>query len=634
MTALAKPVRRVVDHLEPLKFMGLETSQRFAFAVGSILILAGMALESLPVRYVRHIGGYVRDADGQPLVPTVSLVVGGLCLVAAVWAATRAFKRGTVSERFGLVVLGLIAAGQFGAIARVVFQLADLHGFYMAGATGSTAHRVLTVYWGLTLLVIAAVAFALPLVLVVANILPQSHGPRWYRVAVQALARRRAFVMLPLLASLAIVGICALLPHSLQDTLGYSSPTISGGRLVFPLTTLNASVWQSFARLSFLPLVVGMWEGMESAKACQEVSRRSRALVWLREKLDYVVLTVAGGAIAVMLAIIIGEPLIVPAAILITGLVAVSTAGLFRKVAATPGLSKTAKLGFSEEWREAAPIGRVLLILAIPALIPFALDMWRGLSGPFRLPSDATSYVYFWRQYGIDKVPSVSIGGIFVHGEATVALVGAVFIGLLTCGALFNTIILREKVSGLGKPMWLLVPLAAMAAVFGPVLHAAEHPESAALIAACALPAFLLMDRSKVWEETVSTFVLAFCLLGAWCYVVWHYGFLPPFAVLLATILWRFGLDAKSLNERDTETRARRVASFAALALLGLGMLVLGHGGVGNFLPSSEFGDVSDRIAVALVAPIWLVHIATKDLVRWAPKRAPKPATKTPRRSG
>lgn len=629
MTTLTKPVRDLTGRVKPITLQGLRTPARAELAAAAILILAGMALESIPAGSVSHLGGYLRDAEGTPLVPVVSFVVGGLCLVAALWAALRAFPRGTTSERFGLVLLGLISAAQFGAVARVVLQLARLHRFYVTGTTGSAAHQILTNYWGWMLLLLAAASFVLPLVLVVANILPQRHGPARYRAAVRAVARRRTFVLLPPLASLAIVGVCAVLPVPLRDTLGYSAPSVTGGRVVFGLTILNASVWQSFARLSFLPLVVGMWEGMESARACQRLAGHWGVLVWLRRRLGYRTLAVLAGILAIGLAVAIGEPLVLPAAVLITGLVALSTGGVGRRVAATPDLSKTESLGVSEEWRQAAPIGRVLLTLAIPALLPFLIDLWRGLGGPFRLPSDISSYVYFWRQYGIYHVPSVTIGGVFVHQETRVAALAAGFIAFLICGALFNRIFLREKVTGLGNVMWLLVPFAATAAVFGPVFHAAEHPESAALIAVCALPAILLMDRSSVWEEFVGTFVIALCALGAWCFVVWHYGVLPPFTVLLAAILWRFGLDARTLNDQDATTRARRIAGFAALALLGLGMLVLGHGETGDFLPSDQFADVSDRIAVAVVAPLWLVHLTVRDLAARAPKRPPQqPAVK------
>jgi len=155
-----------------------------------------------------------------------------------------------------------------------------------------------------------------------------------------------------------------------------------------------------------------MWEGMEAARASYEIASRSR--ITKKPKLPYYVFAAAGAAIGIVLIVLTADLLILPAAILITGLVALSTAGLGRKLAATPGLRNTANLGISEEWREAAPVGRVLIVLAVPALIPFAVDMWRGLTGPFRLLPDADSYVYFWRQYGIFKVPDVTIAGIFV----------------------------------------------------------------------------------------------------------------------------------------------------------------------------------------------------------------------------
>jgi peptidoglycan/LPS O-acetylase OafA/YrhL len=112
----------------------------------------------------------------------------------------------------------------------------------------------------------------------------------------------------------------------------------------------------------------------------------------------------------------------------------------------------------------------------------------------------------------------------------------------------------------------------------------------------------------------IATFVVALALLGCWAYAVWHYDWLPPFAVLVATIVWRFVIDAKSLNDLGEQARIRRIAVFLALALLGLGMLVLSHGSQGGVLDGASVSDVTDRIAVAVIAPIWLVHYAVRSI--------------------
>jgi hypothetical protein len=84
--------------------------------------------------------------------------------------------------------------------------------------------------------------------------------------------------------------------------------------------------------------------------------------------------------------------------------------------------------------------------------------------------------------------------------------------------------------------------------------------------------------------------------------------------VLAATIVWRFVVDAKSLNELGEQARIRRIAGFLGLALLGLGMLVLSHGIQGGVLDGASFSDVTDRIAVAVIAPVWLVHYGVRSV--------------------
>jgi hypothetical protein len=47
-------------------------------------------------------------------------------------------------------------------------------------------------------------------------------------------------------------------------------------------------------------------------------------------------------------------------------------------------------------------------------------------------------------------------------------------------------------------------------------------------------------------------------------------------------------------------------------------MLVLSHGSRGGLLDGASFSDVTDRIAVAVIAPIWLVHYAVRSVARQA----------------
>ena len=145
----------------------------------------------------------------------------------------------------------------------------------------------------------------------------------------------------------------------------------------------------------------------------------------------------------------------------------------------------------------------------------------------------------------------------------------------------------------------------------------------APMIAASGLPAMLLIASPPQRQQCVLVVSLAAILLGVWAYAVWNFELLPAFAVLAAAIIWRFLISPGNLDHPDSEVRFRRVSLFASLALLGLGMLALSQGSQSALLPSAELADVSDRVAVAVVAPIWLVYCAARALrrpiqIRWA----------------
>lgn len=599
--------------LHPVRLPTAGTAARWELLTAAALLVLAMGTLSLPSGSVAHLGGSLANAEGQPIIPTLSFLLGSACLAAALWAAMRALPE-TRAAGLAIMMLALISVAQFGAVYRVVLQFATLHDFYLSGNPTSTLGPSL--YWGVTLVVIATAAFVLPLAVALANILPQNHGPARYRAAVFGLSRRRHYLLLPVVAACAIVGICAILPSGLSTSLGYSAPTPQGSRLNFPISILDTAVWQSFARLAFLPLVVGMWEGMESARAFFTIAERNRACAWLRTSVDYrafaVLAMLAGSAIALSE----GAPLIIPGAIALSSLVAFGTGGLMVRVTAIPALATVgSRVGIGEDWREAAPIGRVLLVLAAPALVPLCVDLWQGLEGPFRLPSELGGYVYFWREFGIDHVPSVTVAGIFGSGIDDIALYSVGLIALLLVGTVLNTVMRTSHTfRELGRVLWLLAPIAVIAIALAPVINAASHPYAALLVGAGAAPALLLMDRSSRRNAMIATFVVALALLGCWAYAVWHYDWLPPFAVLAATIVWRFVIDAKSLNDLGERTRIRRIAAFLALALLGLGMLVLSHGSQGGVLDGTSFSDVTDRIAVAVIAPIWLIHYAVRSV--------------------
>jgi hypothetical protein len=611
VATLARARRRA---FHPVTLPPAGTRERIELlAAGALLVLA-LAVLAIPPVWLSALGGNVRDAEHRPLIATAAFIVGSACLAASLWAAVRSFM-GTRAERLGTVILSLIVMAQFGGVYRTVLQIAELHDFYLADPQCTLA----SAYWGLTVLLIATFAFALPFVLMVASLLPGAHGPAWYRATILAIRERRHFLMLPLLGSVAIVGICFLLPVSLRVSLGYSAPGLDGSRILYSLDVLNASIWQSFARLLFLPLLVGMWEGLESARACFTFVSRGALANHLGSRRRYPLL-LAGTALAcaIAVAVLAGAPLLLPAAVALTTIVALASGGAAPRLAGIPALRSGSQFGFSEEWQSAAPIARVLLVLAVPALVPLGIDLWHGLEGPFRLVSEASSYVYFWRDFGIHQVPSVTVAGVFGHEIGNLALYSSVLIALLLLGAAFNAIILRDDVKGLGRLLGLLAPFAVIAVALGSIVRAAEHPNVVVVIGASALPAFLLMDASRERDRMIAVFALSLLPLFAWACAVWNYGLLPPFSVLAATILWRFLIDPGELDQPDTEQRTRRIAAFVAIALLGLGMLVLSHAGQAGVLPGAQLSDITDRVAVALIAPIWLVHYAVQDLRRAA----------------
>lgn len=305
--------------------------------------------------------------------------------------------------------------------------------------------------------------------------MPHYHGPWRYRRAVRRTSSTHAALLLPIVASAAIVALCAVLPAALQINLGYSAPSFSGQRVLFPISLLDASVWESLARLSFLPLLVGMWVGMESARACCSIAKATVLVPRIENVIDYRVVLCLAVAAVCALALIDHTPLLIPAALALSSTVVLASTGALRRAVAIPALKTFGtRFGFSEDWRDAAPIGRILLVLAAPVLLSVCVDLWHGLEGPFRLPGDAAGYVHFWREFGLYQVASVSIGGIFGHEMQQIALYSGALVAFLLLGWLFNTVFLGDREKDLGNVMWILVPLALVAVTFTPILQAAS----------------------------------------------------------------------------------------------------------------------------------------------------------------
>jgi hypothetical protein len=184
--------------------------------------------------------------------------------------------------------------------------------------------------------------------------------------------------------------------------------------------------------------------------------------------------------------------------------------------------------------------------------------------------------------------------------------------------AVILAVIMRNSVTGVGPTLWFLFRTAAIAIALLPEVNAANRASTTFVVGAAALPAmYLCSDPTKqIRTKLIPELVLSLLALTAWSYIVWHYSWLPAYGVLALAIIWRFGFSATELNEDDAET-VRRSAGFAGLALLGLGMLLLDHGALTGLFDSNQFANISDRIAVTVVAPLWLVH----NVIARAPRR-------------
>jgi hypothetical protein len=75
--------------------------------------------------------------------------------------------------------------------------------------------------------------------------------------------------------------------------------------------------------------------------------------------------------------------------------------------------------------------------------------------------------------------------------------------------------------------------------------------------------------------------------------------------------------DSNPLLRRAGEILNRLTAGrWVTLSFLGIGMLLLDHGGTPGLFASAEISEVTDHIAVTVVAAIWLVHIVISTEAR------------------
>jgi hypothetical protein len=154
-----------------IKLDRFEGRDRVGLIAAIAVLLSGMALLGLPIHAIRAGAGWIHGGDGTDLIPTLCFYAGQACLFGALVATIRA-TRGSNAERVSTIALALVGIAAFGATLRQVLQLAALHDFYVARISGEGATSASVRYWGITILLISAIGFALPAGVALANTVP------------------------------------------------------------------------------------------------------------------------------------------------------------------------------------------------------------------------------------------------------------------------------------------------------------------------------------------------------------------------------------------------------------------------------------------------------------------------------
>jgi hypothetical protein len=276
-----------------------------------------------------------------------------------------------------------------------------------------------------------------------------------------------------------------------------------------------------------------------------------------------------------------------------------------------------ARFATSDEVRSTAPIALILLVLAAPVLYPLIIDSWHGIEGPFTLPSDASGYVQYWRSFGIQHVPEVSIDGIFGNGARVIAKSAGGVLLFITFGAFVN-LFLRERgwIRDAKPIIWATIRVGLIAILLLPLIDAAEHSSTPFVVASCAIPLVLVTERVARVQLQRSQCAMAVILLGFWALVVWRYTWFPAYGILAVTIIWKFLVHADRLNVGSPAARLERGAWNLSVACLGVGLLALDHGAAVGVFNSVAMADITDRVGVALVAPLLLIALIASDAAR------------------
>jgi hypothetical protein len=605
------------------------------------VMVVGLLVALLPARLDRYGFGDLTDGRGSAYVPALCFLAGDVCLAAGVWRAVAAARNRSL-ERVVIFGLGALVASLTGECLRSMMQLALLRDFYRPSLFFSGQARAAAVGWGLLLTVVLLAGFLAPAAVALANLIPGILAR--YVPPVRWLAARRSCLLWPFAALATVVIVTQwVLPAPLASAMGYGYLAPSGTVITTSLRDLGPYAWTSLQLLFALPLVILMWEGIESARTCQRLVRThdggdTRLLKALR-RVDARAAAVVAIAAVGLLAVVRHSIPAGAAAIALLTIVSLSFAGRFGRAAR---LSKGFERGvrrwqLPEGWRDIGRFSLILAVLIAPAAGLFAGDIGNGAKSALWLPSDISGFYMYWRDFNVIGVPSVTAAGLYGHVDYVIWVVCFALAGLLLFGMLIQGF--RKDIRDGFKGVWFLLRVGAVAALLAPIARLADHSSATALLTGCAVVAVLLTFKRDSWPTAVWSVIVAGAALSLWSYALWRLTWLPAALMLGLTVIQRFGFNAGELNT-PSPYRPQRVAYFQCIALLSIAMLALGHGAAPRYFESDQLSSVADHMSLSVVAIIWLIMLTAQqvrdalgkkstgvaELVAADPAAAPEPA--------
>jgi tetratricopeptide (TPR) repeat protein len=613
---LRRPAHWLRQHVQWLQFTvdGKALSRApvvLAFGVMAVSLLVTL----LPVRLDEYGLGSLTDGRGSAYVPALCFLAGDVCLAAGVWRAVSA-ARSRPLERVVMFGLGALVASLDGECLRNMLQVALLRDFYRPALFFSGPVRAAAVGWGLLLTFVLLAGFLAPAAVALANLIPAQLAA--FIPPVRWLAARWSCLLWPF-ATLAIVVIVTqwVLPAPLAAAMGYRYLTPSGTVVTFSLRDLGPSAWASLQILFALPLVVLMWEGIESARTCQrlvrshngEETRLLRAVRRVDARAAAVFVILGCGVLAVIRHSV---PAGIAAIVLLTVVSLSFTGRLGRAARLSTGFERgVRRWQLPEGWRDVGRFSLILVVLVAPAAGLLAGDIGNGAKSALWLPSDFSGFYMYWRDFKTIAVPSVTASGLYGHVDSVIWIACFVLAALLLFGMLIQGF--RKDVRDGFTAVWFLLRVGAVAALLAPIARLADHSSATALLTGCAVIAVLLTFRRSAWPTAVWSVIIAGAALSLWSFVLWRLTWLPAAAMVGLTVIQRFGFNAGELNSASNY-RPQRVAYFQCIALLSIAMLTLGHGAVAGTFDSEQVSAVSDRMSLSVIAIIWLIMLTVQQV--------------------